>query len=93
MTRQLRSTDDHGFSRGCLDRPIGRKVQDDARAFSDLALDRHGAAMQLDQSSRYRETEANAVILPSQPAVDLGEGRRHAIDILLRNADPGIDHR
>src|SRR5205823_60347 len=58
--------------------PTGRAVQDEL------------AAVPRDQRARYVETEAGPLETPRQTAVKLGERLEDALEVLLRDADPGV---
>ena len=49
--------------------------------------------MPRDERPRYVETEAGTLETPRQAAVELNERFEDAVEVRLRNTDPGIAHK
>src|SRR6185437_2531708 len=70
-----------------------RKFDDRPGALAELALEAEGAAMQLDEAARQRQTEAGALIAAVEAAFRLSERLQHAHQVIGPDADAGIANR
>src|SRR5207253_6184651 len=73
-----------------LRRSLGREVEREGRARADLRLDVDLAAEQAGDLARDREAEPGAAEAAARRAVRLLEGLEDQLQLVLRDADPGV---
>ena len=75
-----------------LNQPVGWKAHCDRRAYSELALQVEGAAVQFGQGLAQRQAKAGAFIFTIEVAVDLAERQQGLGNVAGRNTNSRIDH-